>query len=198
MGSPSSSGALRVLCPVMVGRDPELRALEGAWRSLGQMVVVRGVAGIGKSRLVREFVARARGSGGVVLIGRCSPAAADVPLRPLREALLAADRNGLRPSGDLGPFLPALGAVVPDWASSADPAADRGPIVLAEGLLRLMAQWSTTPRTAMVLAIEDLHWADAETLKVVEYLADNLAGQPVMVVVTLREGEAGAGTDLVG
>ena len=182
----------------MVGRDLQLRALEGAWRSLGQMVVVRGVAGIGKSRLVREFLSLARESGAVVLIGRCSPAAADVPLRPLREALLGADRSGLRPSGDLGPFLPALAAVVPDWASPPDPGADRGTIVLAEGLLRLMAQWSTAPHKAVVLAIEDLHWADAETLKVVEYLADNLAGQPAMVVVTLREGEAGAGTDLVG
>lgn len=198
MGGPSSSGALGLLCPVMVGRDLELRALEGTWRSAGQMVVVRGVAGIGKSRLVREFVSRVRESGGVVLVGRCSPAAADVPLRPLREALLAADRSGLRPSGDLRPFLPALGAVVPDWARSADPGADRGTIVLAEGLLRLMAEWSTAPQTAVVLVIEDLHWADAETLKVVEYLADNLAGQPAMVVLTLREGEAGAGTDLVG
>lgn len=181
----------------MVGRDLELGALEGAWRSAGQVVVVRGVAGIGKSRLVREFASRVRQSGGVVLVGRGSPAAADVPLRPLREALLTADRSGLRPSEDLEPFLPALGAVVPDWSGSADPAADRGTIVLAEGVLRLMAEWSTSPQTATVLVIEDLHWADPETLKLVEYLADNLAGQPAQVVVTLREAEAGAGTDLV-
>ena len=44
-----------------------------------------------------------------------------------------------------------------------------------------------------MLVVEDLHWSDAETLKVVEYLADNLAGQPVLVVATVRDGEAGAG-----
>jgi hypothetical protein len=48
------------------------------------------------------------------------------------------------------------------------------------------------------LLLEDLQWADPETLAVVEYLADNVAGAPVLVVLTLRDGEPGAGTDLVG
>ena len=176
----------------MVGRDQELEALERSWRSAGQLIVIQGAAGIGKSRLVREFASKVRDSGGIVLTGRCSPTAIDVPLRPLREALLTGDRIGLHPSEALRPFLPALGAVVPNWAGSADPGADRGSIMLAEGLLRLMAQWSTTPKSATVLVIEDLHWSDPETLKVLEYLADNLAGQPALVVATIREGEAGA------
>ena len=71
--------------------------------------------------------------------------------------------------------------------------------MLAEGVLRLMAEWSTTPpRAPTVLVVEDVHWSDPETLKVIEYLADNLAGQPIMVVTTVREGEPGAGADLVG
>ncbi|MGA8427794.1 MAG: AAA family ATPase, partial [Candidatus Dormiibacterota bacterium] len=181
----------------MVGRDQELEALERSWRSAGQLIVIQGAAGIGKSRLVREFASKVRDSGGIVLTGRCSPTAIDVPLRPLREALLTGDRSGLHPSEALRPFLPALGAVVPNWAGSADPGADRGSIMLAEGLLRLMAQWSTTPKSATALVIEDLHWSDPETLKVLEYLADNLAGQPALVVATIREGEAGAGNDLV-
>ena len=181
----------------MVGRDQELEALERSWRSAGQLIVIQGAAGIGKSRLVREFASKVRDSGGIVLTGRCSPTAIDVPLRPLREALLTGDRSGLHPSEALRPFLPALGGVVPNWAGSADPGADRGSIMLAEGLLRLMAQWSTTPKSATVLVIEDLHWSDPETLKVLEYLADNLAGQPALVVATIREGEAGAGNDLV-
>ena len=181
----------------MVGRDQELEALERSWRSAGQLVMIHGAAGIGKSRLVREFASQVTDSGGTMLTGRCSPTAIDVPLRPLREALLTGDRSGLHPSETLRPFLPALGAIVPHWAGSADPGADRGTIMLAEGLLRLMAQWSTTPKSATVLVIEDLHWSDPETLKVLEYLADNLAGQPALVVATIREGEAGAGNDLV-
>src|ERR1700722_10244510 len=123
----------------MVGRDQELGVLEEAWRAAGQALVVRGVAGIGKSRLVRELAARVREAGGVVLAGRCSPTASDVPLRPLAEALLTAARSGLRPAADLTPFLPVLGALVPDWAGPDNSATDRGMVVLAEGLLRLSA-----------------------------------------------------------
>ena len=121
MSGPPRSGTGAVLCPVMVGRDLELAALEAGWRSAGQMLVIRGAAGIGKSRLVREFASRVRKSGAIVLTGRCSPGAVDVPLRPLREALLAADRSGLRPSGDLVRSCRLSGALVPDWAASADP-----------------------------------------------------------------------------
>lgn len=181
----------------MVGRDLDLDVLVEAWRSAGRLLLVRGMAGVGKSRLVREFAARVKESGGTVLVGRCSPTGVDVPLRPLREALLTADRSGLRPSERLRPFLPALGSVVPDWAGRPDPAADRGAIVLAEALLRLMAEWSMAAKSTTVLVVEDLHWSDPETLKVVEYLADNLAGQAALVVATLREGEAGEGADLV-
>ena len=191
-----------MLCPIMLGRERELRVLQASWGSPGQMVVVRGTAGIGKSRLVREFAAWAREAGGTVLMGRCSPTAADVPLRPLREALLTAARSGLRPSAKLAPFLPTLRALVPDWAETTglDAAtglgADRGTIVLAEGLLRLMTEWSA-PGCPALLVVEDVHWSDPETLKVLEYLADHLDGQPVLVVATARGDQGGDGVDMI-
>jgi DNA-binding CsgD family transcriptional regulator/tetratricopeptide (TPR) repeat protein len=186
----------KALCPVMVGRDEQLAELQGAWRTAGQMLVVRGPAGIGKSRLVREFADWARAAGAPVFAGRCSPAAADVPFRPLREALLAASRTGLRPSPRLSPFLPAFGSLVPEWVETREAISDGGSIVLAEGVLRLMTEWSA-PSAPALLIVEDIHWSDHETTKAVDYLADNLAGHPVLVVLTLRDGEPGAGTDLM-
>ena len=184
------------MCPVLIGRGRELEVLRQAWREAGRMLMVRGPAGIGKSRLVREFGREVTDAGGTVLTGRCSPTATAVPLRPLREALLAAARRGLRPSGDLTPFLPTLGALVPDWSARTDVTAERAPIVLAEGLLRLLAEWST-PQAATLLVLEDVHWSDPETLSVIEYLADNLAGQPILVVGVIRDGHPGAGADLM-
>ena len=93
-----TSNAASTLCPVMIGRGRELAQLQRAWQAGGQMLVVRGRAGIGKSRLIREFADWARAAGGTVLAGRCSPTAGDVPFRPLREALFAAARVGLAPS----------------------------------------------------------------------------------------------------
>jgi hypothetical protein len=91
----------------MVGRDAEFGALCDAWRATAGFVKVSGGAGMGKSRLTREFGTWARARGAVVLTGRCAPTAVDVPCRPLREALLAAARSGRRPGEDLGPFVPA-------------------------------------------------------------------------------------------
>jgi len=181
----------------MVGRERELDELERALDAAGQVVLVRGGAGIGKSRLVRELTSRARTGGGTVLAGRCSPTAAEVPLRPLRESLLAAARTGLRPSSELTPFLPALGSLVPEWVESPDAGIDGGVIVLAEGVLRLLSEWSA-PDAPTLLVIEDAQWSDRETLQAVEYLADNLAGHPVLVVVTMRSCEPGPGDEVVG
>jgi DNA-binding CsgD family transcriptional regulator/tetratricopeptide (TPR) repeat protein len=180
----------------MVGRDPQLAQLKQVWRADGQMLVVRGRAGIGKSRLVREFADWVRGAGGTVLAGRCSPTGGDVPFRPLREALLAAARVGLAPSSRLAAFRPALGSLVPEWYGERSATLDGGLIVLAEGVLRLMAEWSSSDAPAL-LVIEDLHWADRETLEVLEYLADHLSGQAGLVVATLRDDEPGLGDELV-
>ena len=180
----------------MVGRDRELAQLQRAWRAGGQMLVVRGRAGIGKSRLIRELADWVQGAGGTVLAGRCSPTAGDVPFRPLREALLAAARVGLAPSSRLTAFRPTLGSLVPEWSGEHAGGLDGGLIVLAEGVLRLMVEWSS-PDAPALLAIEDLHWADRETLGVIEYLADHLSGHAALVVATLRDDEPGPGGELV-
>ncbi len=180
----------------MVGRDREFAQLQGAWRTGGQMLVVHGRAGIGKSRLVREFANWVRDAGGTVLAGRCSPTAGDVPFRPLREALLAAARVGLAPSSRLTAFRPVLGSLVPEWSGEHAGGFDGGLMVLAEGVLRLMVEWSSSEAPAL-LAIEDVHWADRETLEVIEYIADHVSGHAVLVVVTLRDDEPGPGSELV-
>ena len=180
----------------MVGRDRELGQLRQAWRAGGQVLVVRGRAGIGKSRLVREFADWIRDAGGTVLAGRCSPTGGDVPFRPLREALLAAARVGLAPSPRLTAFRPALGSLVPEWSGEHAGGVYGGLMVLAEGVLRLMVEWSS-PDAPVLLVIEDLHWADRETLEVLEYLADHVSRHAVLVVATLRDDEPGPGGELV-
>lgn len=191
-----TSNAAITLCPVMVGRGRELAQLQRAWDAGGQTLVVRGQAGIGKSRLIREFADWVRDAGGNVLAGRCSPTAGDVPFRPLREALLAAARVGLAPSSRLAAFRPTLGSLVPEWSGERAAALGGELIVLAEGVLRLMVEWSSED-APMLLVVEDLHWADRETLEVIEYLADNLSGHPALVVATLRDDEPGLGAELV-
>ena len=190
-------GGARYLCPTMVGREAELGHLREAWTDRAPVVVVRGTAGIGKSRLVREFTAWVRAGGGTVMSGRCAATSAGVPLRAIREALLGAERSGIRPRPDLAPFLPALGALVPDWAPEAA-AVEPNMVVIAEGVLRFLGGVAAGSAGPTVLVVEDVHWADPETLAVLDYVADGCAERQVMVVVTARTGEEGAGAGWVG
>jgi DNA-binding CsgD family transcriptional regulator len=73
---------------------------------------------------------------------------------------------------------------------------DGNSIILAEGVLRLVAAWSQ-PEAPTLVIIEDAHWSDRETLDVLEYLADNLIGHPVLVLVTVRGDEPGPGNDAI-
>ena len=179
----------------MVGRDRELETLRGAVSDGGNATVVEGPAGIGKSRLVRELAAWACGRGGVVLVGRCSATSADTPLRPVREALLSVARAGIRPPESMRSFLPTLARVVPEWSTVSGADADPSTLVLGEGVLRLLHALAR-PTAPVVLVVEDLQWADAESLAVIEYLADNIAESDVALVATLRTGADTAGTSL--
>jgi len=79
---------------------------------------------------------------------------------------------------------------VPHWAAGqAFPAVPPPPVVLAEAMLRVV-RWLSPGRGAVVV-LEDMHWADCETLAVLEYLADHVAAFPVAVVLTARSDEPG-------
>lgn len=189
-------GAGTLLARTLVGRDTDLLALQDAWRRGGTTRVVAGPAGIGKTRLVRELTSWALAQGGVVLTGRCSATSQEAPLRPLREALLTASRNGLRPSASLEAFVPSLARLVPEWGDAdVGPAAPDSALVLGEAVLRLLMDNARGGPTA-TLVIDDLQWADPESLTVLEYVADNLADTPVLLVATVRDDAPGPGAEM--
>jgi DNA-binding CsgD family transcriptional regulator len=185
-----------VPCPVLVGRSHEVEvlaaALDAARSGSGALVFVVGEAGIGKSRLVQEAEALAAEGDVRVLRGRAVPGSGSTAFRPLIEAL-APVLSEADLSGELASWLPVLGAILPPLAS-ARPVEASAPM-RGEGVLRLLSE--VCGRGGGLLVLEDLHWADPETVAVVEHLSDNLQRAPVLCLVTVRSEEVSAAWDLV-
>ncbi len=180
----------RVLCPSLVGRAGELSGIveriAGTTEQRGGVIVLVGDAGIGKSRLLAAATAEA---GTVPLTGRAVPIESPVPFRPLTEAFLAAFRSRSVPDDPtLVGFEAQLGRLAPMWRASA-PVED-SPLLLGESVARLLAVLNT--ERPSVLVLEDLHWADVETLAVVEYLGDALPDTGGWCIVTTRPTDATA------
>lgn len=189
----------RVRCPVLVSRADEMARLRGALAlptsGHGGVFVLRGEPGVGKSRLAATVLAEAEQAGMAVLAGRAVRSAAPMPMRPLGEALLAWLRTGTVPDDRrLAPYLPALGRLAPQLGTAPDDGSS-SVMLVGEALLRLAAALGGS---GALLLIEDLHWADPETLGVLEYVADNVRDVPLVVVATTRPYDAPAVTDLVG
>jgi DNA-binding CsgD family transcriptional regulator len=190
-----------VRCPYLIGRESEFawlrERLAAAAQGRGCLLLISGEPGLGKSRLLRELADRTPAGGATILTGRAVPSAQEVAYRPFTEALAGALRgHGLPAAATLTPWLPALRVIMPALAVDDDvPAAETGPHVCGEALLRLLRALPGDVPT--VLLLEDLHWGDPDTLGVVEYLADNLAGEPVLCVATLRTTPNTTAWDLV-
>ena len=179
---------------MLVGRDEEARhlqaALAAAQAGRGGTVLLTGEAGIGKSRLVRETVRAAGERGATVLAGRAVAAGVPTPFRPFAEALAPAGRAGRLPAGgDLDEFRPALGRLIPQWRPP-QLSGDESLVFLGEAVLQLLR--ALGPDAGCLLILEDLHWADRETLALLEYLADNISAEPVLCVGTLRAEQGAA------
>ncbi|MDX8030729.1 AAA family ATPase [Lentzea sp. BCCO 10_0856] len=187
---------MQTRAPHVVGRDREVAAITGALgharESRGGAIFLTGEAGIGKSRLARYAAGRAFELGMRVLKGRGTTIGPMVPFRPIAEALLGLFRGEPPDDSALGPYKPVLGKLIPEWNDHRS--TTESVLVLAEAVLRLLG--SVARKTPCLLVLEDLHEADAETLAVIEYLADNLEEQPVLLLATIRT-EPGNALELI-
>ncbi|HEX3606990.1 MAG TPA: BTAD domain-containing putative transcriptional regulator [Candidatus Dormibacteraeota bacterium] len=200
-GSPAASPVTAsVAAAVLVGREPELGALdaamEGAGRGAAQVLVVEGEAGIGKSRLVAEWSARAQARGVTVLLGRCDELGRALPLQPVLDALAAhlAGLDSDAASAVLGSEAALLADPLLSAGALAQPSAVVVPAtdeavaraVVAEAVRRVLARIAVEP-TALVL--EDVHLADPGTHDLLQRLRRQPPAARLLVVATRRTGE---------
>jgi DNA-binding CsgD family transcriptional regulator/energy-coupling factor transporter ATP-binding protein EcfA2 len=174
-------------------------ALAEAEEGRGGVTVLAGEAGVGKSRLLRELAGLASSRRDAVLIGRAVQSGVVTPYRPLAEALLQGLRGTAWPDASgREPWDAALRDVLsmqPDGAQQGPrPARGFTPVVRGEAIVRLLRMLAAT--SPILLGLEDLQWADADTLAVVEYLADNLHADRVLGVVTVRSEPRSAASEL--
>src|SRR5215831_19151342 len=192
--------ALRVSSPVLVGRAAEAAqlwaAFECAQAGSPATVVVAGEAGVGKTRLVTELIARARAQGALALAGGCLDVGEGVvAYAPMVEALrslggaidpaeLESVLDGAR--AELARLVPDLGA--PAGARVQDAAGAGGllPGRLFELLLGVLHRLAA--RGPVLLVVEDLHWADQSTRELLGFLVRNLRAG-VSLVLTFRSDE---------
>ena len=177
----------------MVGREQELALLVDmlgrAEVGAGGFAVLAGEAGIGKTRLVTEWAAEARRRGFVVLMGRAIDSGGS--LRPVAQALMEAVRDrALLDAPALRPFRAALGRVLPGIVAEEPIASTIDPtVVLGEGVLRLLR---AVGGSGTLLLLEDLHWADPDTVAMLDSLGAALSTSPIIVAATVRDDSPGS------
>lgn len=176
--------------------DRLAEAWAAACRHQSVLVLLSGEAGIGKSTLLNEITARAKADGARVLRLTCAAVASHTPLRPVIQHLesLLAEAGATSPRSRMAALRSLLGEV-----ADADLMAVASLLGLAEPmrtaasatedrarLLSVLARFlmDGTPR---LVAVEDLHWADATTRELIGLCATHLPKTGVLIVATSRQ-----------
>ena len=198
--------ATRISSPILVGRERDVvaltREIDAAADGAPRFVVIRGEAGIGKTRLVQEATTAARARGFLVLVGECLDiGSGGLPYLPIAAALRALARQrspetldqllgaARRDLAAIVPELAAAGAAPPvegaaDGAAPGTPPSGLGQARLFERMLGLFDALSGAGPT--VLVIEDVHWIDRATRDLVTFLSRNLTTERLAIILTCR------------
>src|SRR5258708_10432350 len=165
-----------VICPIVVGRADDLAAIkrlrEKAAQGQGQIALISGEAGLGKSRLISESIDAARQLETQVFKGNCFEADRAVPYAPLLDLLrnFYADHAGsdLSPyfgssASELSKILPELAETIPDIAAAPSLEPEQEKHCLFQALAQFLMEQSKT--SAVLMVVEDLHWSDDTSLE---------------------------------
>src|SRR5713226_1525881 len=178
----------------LIGRAAEMAQLRTALDSVAEgderVVAVVGEAGIGKSRLVAELAADAIRRGVTVLLGRAYESEQILPFGPWVDAMRAgriADDAELL--ARLDPVLrPELARLLPEIGGGPAPAGGPTDVrLIFESVTHLIGHLAA--RQPLLVVLEDLHWADEMSARLLAFAGRRLVDRPVIVVVTAREEE---------
>ena len=186
---------------MLLEREAELEtlgtALDAAREGRGSLLVIEGHAGLGKSQLLAAARGFAKGCGVRALPAAGSELERDfafgIALQLLEPVLAAADRAQRERLLD-----GAAGLAAPLLDRAEPPSGGRGEddvFSLLHGLYWLTS--NVADDGPLLLAIDDVHWADAPSLRFLLYLAQRLAELPVTAVIARRAGDPGVDTDLL-
>lgn len=188
----------------LVARDHEMQRLRGeidaVERSAGRLVLLAGEAGAGKTRLAQEVTLEARNRGFLVAAGSCYSQRQATPFYPFLEALpvlYAALPPAIRSEAPrrwshVGRLLPDAGIPIPP------PSADG--LEEGERLFRAVSELLEAAADAapVLLAFDDLHWADDSSLDLLRHLARRTRASRVLILGVYRDGEIERGHPLEG
>lgn len=194
----------------LLGRDHELALLQARWSMAcggeGQLVLLTGDAGIGKSRLVEALVTGLSPPNRLILRYQCSPLHSESPLYPVIQHLRIAAARGAgesHPAGieqsDPASILDFVKVAMsagrnPEPSDQFTPAsAELNPLAPAQRRTRLLTLLTSSitelaARNPVLMIVEDAHWIDATTKELLEQVTSAIVSLPVLVVVTARPG----------
>jgi len=192
--APGSAAGTRAVDTPMIARESELERLRLALSHVldagGQVTLISGEAGIGKSRLIQEFAASEALRPCWLSFGRCHETEQTLPFRPWIEALrgdggaldvAVRDRLGASTRRQLAALFPEL---APAGEASATTVA---PALLFEPLLELVGALASDQ--PVVIVLEDLHWADTMSTQLLAFLGRRIHRWPILVVGSTRPEE---------
>jgi DNA-binding CsgD family transcriptional regulator/tetratricopeptide (TPR) repeat protein len=187
-----------ITCRRFVGRREQLELLKAKWRASlagrGSTVIVAGDAGLGKSRLVKEFCESTVVDRSLLAFGECLEYARGpfAPLVDVLRALAASQPDALREALAVRRILAPL---FPEFSTPDAPPLDVNRRqqfdAYVEALQRLLGS------SGAVIVIEDIHWADEGTLGLLQHLVGALPELPLLLIVTHRSDELGRNHRLV-
>jgi predicted ATPase/DNA-binding SARP family transcriptional activator len=184
---------------LFVGRTAELETLLHAFNAShdGRCVTIEGEAGIGKTRLVVEFLDRVRDRSDAILTARCYEGEANLPHRLFVEALRAAisspdrlrqlDRLPVVWLSEAARLVPELISLRPDLPGAQPLDNPSAQSRFFEGVTQVLLALSVSdPHRLSVLFLDDLNWIDEASLDLLIYFARRVRGHNLLIIFAWR------------